>query len=207
MTVNNTPTRVLRGEILPRERSDVQLPPNTPIGIPFLARAKYWAFRRALESYADAVRAQEQAFRALAAREQAREEYELILVRAEKIDVLREAERLKVDNELALVKEEAQLRALRHRTATARLEVEAIVAEQRLEELQNKRIVEAKADLRPTEQAKVDMEKIHKDMAEMKRWFNEFRGGENSLTDEDRDFLVQIDLKMNHMLQERLENL
>src|SRR5258707_2401796 len=101
MAENESAPRVVTGELVPRERRDVQLPPNTPAGIPFLAQAKYWAARRALESYTSALAAQTAAFDQLRARERARQDFEISLVRTEHLDDLRRIEELKIIDELA----------------------------------------------------------------------------------------------------------
>ena len=89
MSEREDEAKPVAGEVVRGERRDVQLPPNTPAGIPFLAQAKYWAARRALESYTKALAAQTAALRELEARERARHGFERSLVQSEHLDDLR----------------------------------------------------------------------------------------------------------------------
>lgn len=199
--------RTVTGEVLPPERRDVQLPPNTPAGIPFLAQAKYWAARRALESYTKALGAQAAAYRELEARERARQGFERSLVQSEHLDDLRRIEELKIVDELASLVEASEVREFRTRALKALTEAEAIEAERRLEAVKNPPEPEPKDERSAAERAGIDIAKMRKDAEALKKALIECYGGEDKLTEEDRDLLSQVDVAIRNKVVERLENL
>ena len=207
MSEQENEPRVVSGELVARERRDVQLPPNTPAGIPILAQAKYWAARRALESYTKALTAHTEAFTALEARERARQRFEVSLVQTEHLDDLRRIEELKVVEELASLVEASEMRDFRTRTLRAQAEAEAIEAERRLEAVKNPPTPEPKDERSKTERAGIDVTQMRIDAAALKKTFIESCGGEDKMTQEDRDILDQIDVAVRNKMAERLENL
>ncbi|TAL00090.1 MAG: hypothetical protein EPO08_14765 [Rhodospirillaceae bacterium] len=194
-------------EVLPPERRDVQLPPNTPAGIPFLAQAKYWAARRALESYTKALAAQTAAFRELEARERARVGFERSLVQTEHLDDLRRIEELKIVEELASLVEAGEVRGFRTRALKAQAEAEAIEAERRLEAVKNPPAPEAKDARSAAERAGADIVQIRKDAEELKRTLIDCYGGEDKLSEEDRDTIQQLEVAIRNKIVDRLETL
>jgi hypothetical protein len=200
-------SRTVTGEVLPPERRDVQLPPNTPAGIPFLAQAKYWAARRALESYTKALAAQTAAFRELEARERARMGFERSLVQSEHLGDLRRIEELKIVEELASLVEASEVREFRIRALKAQTEAEAIEAERRLKAVKNPPVQEPKSDRSVAERAGIDIAQMRTDAEALKKTLIECYGGEDKLTQEDRDLLTQVDVAIRHKIVERLENL
>lgn len=207
MPEKETEMRTVTGEVLPPERRDVQLPPNTPAGIPFLAQAKYWAARRALESYTKALGAQAAAYRELEARERARQGFERSLVQSEHLDDLRRIEELKIVEELASLVEASGIREFRTRSLKAQTEAEAIEAERRLETVKNPPAPEPKDERSAAERAGIDIAKMRKDAEALKNALIECYGGEDKLTEEDRDLLAQVDVAIRNKIVERLENL
>ncbi len=207
MSEKESEPRVVTGEIVPRERSDVQLPPNTPAGIPFLAQAKYWAARRALESYTKALAAQTGAFRELEARERALQGFERSLVQSEHLDDLRRIEELKIVEELGSLVEASAVREFRTRALRALTEAEAIEAERRLEAIKNPSVPESKNERSAAERASIDIVQMRSDAEALKKTLIESYGGEEKLTEEDRDLLAQVDVAVRNKVVERLENL
>ena len=199
--------KVVSGEVLHRERSDVQLPPNTPAGIPFLAQAKYWAARRALESYTKALGAQTAALRELEARERARQGFERSLVQSEHLDDLRRIEELKIVEELGSLVEASEVHEFRTRALKALTEAEAIEAERRLEAIKNPPAPEPKDERSATERAGSDIVRIRSDAEALKKTLIECYGGEDTLSEEDRGLLAQVDVATRNKIVERLENL
>lgn len=199
--------RAVSGEVLPPERRDVQLPPNTPAGIPFLAQAKYWAARRALESYTKALGAQTAAYRELEARERARQGFERSLVQTEHLGDLRRIEELKIIEELASLVEASEVREFRTRALKALTEADAIEAERRLAAVKNPPAPEPKDKRSATEQAGIDIAQMRTDAQALKKTLIECYGGEDKLTEEDRDLLEQVDVAIRNKIVERLENL
>ena len=206
MPEENEP-RTVTGEVIPAERRDVQLPPNTPAGIPFLAQAKYWATRRALESYNKALAAQTAAFQQLEARERARVGFERSLVQSEHLDDLRRIEELKIIEELASLVEASEVREYRTRALKAQTEAEAIEAERRLAAVKNPPAPEPKNKRSAAEQAGIDIAQMRTDAEALKKTLIECYGGEDKLTEEDRDLLSQVDVAIRNKIVERLENL
>ncbi|MDO8575982.1 MAG: hypothetical protein Q7R90_01565 [bacterium] len=200
-------TRTVTGEVLPPERRDVQLPPNTPAGIPFLAQAKYWAARRALESYTKALGAQAAAYRELEARERARQGFERSLVQSEHLDDLRRIEELKIVDELASLVESSEVREYRTRALKAQTEAEAIEAERRLDAVKNPPAPEPKNERSAAERAGIDIAQMRTDAEALKKTLIECYGGEDKLTAEDRDLLGQVDVAIRNKIVGRLENL
>lgn len=207
MPEEQSEARVVTGEVIPAERRDVQLPPNTPAGIPFLAQAKYWAARRALESYTKALAAQTGALQGLEARERALHGYERSLVQSEHLDDLRRIEELKIVEELASLVEASELRGFRTRALKAQAEVEAMEAERRLESVKNPPVPEAKNERSAAERAGNDIVHMRTDAEALKKTLIECYGGEDRLTEEDRDLLSQVDVAIRNKIVERLENL
>ena len=205
MPEENEP-RTVTGEVIPAERRDVQLPPNTPAGIPFLAQAKYWAARRALESYTKALAAQTAAYRELEARERARLGFERSLVQAEHLGDLRRIEELKIVEELASLVEASEVREFRTRALKAQTEAEAIEAERRLEAVKNPTVPEPKNERSAAERAGIDIVQMRTDAEALKKTLIECYGGEDKLTEEDRDLLSQVDVAIRNKIVERLEN-
>lgn len=199
--------RVVSGEVIPRERYDVQLPPNTPAGIPFLAQAKYWAARRALESYTKALAAQTAAYRELEARERARQGFERSLVQSEHLDDLRRIEELKIVEELAALVEASAVREFRTRALKAQTEAEAIKAERHLEAIKNPPAPEPKDERSAAELAGSDIAQMRRDAEALKKTLIECYGGEDKLTEEDRELLAQVEVAIRNKIIERLENL
>ncbi len=207
MAEKKNEARPVTGEVIPRERRDVQLPPNTPAGIPFLAQAKYWAARRALESYTKALAAQTGAFRALEARESARLDFERSLVRVEHLDDLRRIEELKIIEELSSLVESREVREFRTRALKAQTEADAIEAERRLEAIKNPQAPESKSERSAAEQAGIDIVQLRTDAEKLKKTIIECYGGEDKVTEEDRNFLSQVDVAIRNKMVDRLENL
>ncbi|MGO8754652.1 MAG: hypothetical protein ACLQHK_05420 [Gallionellaceae bacterium] len=199
--------RTVTGEVLPPERRDVQLPPNTPAGIPFLAQAKYWAARRALESYTKALAAQTGAFRELEARERARLDFERSLVQVEHLDDLCRIEELEIIEKLASLVEASEVRKFRTRALKAQAEAEAIEAERRLEAVKNPSVSEPKNERSATERTGIDIVQMRTDAEALKKTLIECYGGEDKLTEEDRDLLAQVDVAIRNKIVERLEDL
>lgn len=199
MPEENEP-KTVTGEVIPAERRDVQLPPNTPAGIPFLAQAKYWAARRALESYNKALAAQTSAYQQLEARERARLGFERSLVQAEHLGDLRRIEELKIVEELGV-------REFRVRALKAQAEAEAIEAERRLEAVKNPIVPEPKNERSAAERAGIDIVQMRTDAEALKKTLIECYGDEDKLTQEDRDLLSQVDVAIRNKIVERLENL
>lgn len=207
MPEKETEMRTVTGEVLPPERRDVQLPPNTPAGIPFLAQAKYWAARRALESYTKALGAQAAAYRELEARERARQGFERSLVQSEHLGDLRRIEELKIVEELASLVEASEVREFRTRALKALTEAEAIDAERRLEAVKNPPAPEHKNERSAAERAGIDIAEMRKDAEALKKILIDCYGGEDKLNEEDRDLLAQVDVAIRNKIVERLENL
>lgn len=206
MPEENEP-RTVTGEVIPAERRDVQLPPNTPAGIPFLAQAKYWATRRALESYNKALAAQTAAFQQLEARERARVGFERSLVQAERLGDLRRIEELKITEELASLIVANEVRENRTRAIKAQTEKDAIEAERQLEAIKNPAAPQPKDDRSAAERVGADIVRMRTDAEALKKTLIECYGGEDKLTDEDRDLLSQVDVAIRNKIVERLENL
>ena len=207
MPERESDAKPVTGEVIPAERRDVQLPPNTPAGIPFLAQAKYWAARRALESYTKALAAQTGAFQELKAREDARQGFERSLIRTEHLADLRRIEELKVVEELADLVEANELRDLRNRAVKAQAEAEAIEAERRLEAIKNPPVSESKEERSATKRVGDDIVKMRKDADDLRKTLIECYGGEDKLTQEDRDLLSQVDVAIRNKIVGRLEDL
>jgi len=199
--------RPVTGEVIPRERSDVQLPPNTPAGIPFLAQAKYWAARRALESYTKALAAQTGAYRELEARERARLGFERSLVQAEHLGDLRRIEELKIVEELAALVEASAIRDFRTRALKAQSEAEAIEAERYLETVKNPPAQEPQDKRSAIERAGSDIVQMRTNAEALKKTLIDCYGGADKLTQEDRDLLEQVDVMNRNKIFNRLENL
>jgi hypothetical protein len=208
MPENDGDARPVAGEVIPAERRDVQLPPNRPAGISLLVQAKYWAARRELESYTKALAAQTAALRELKAREDARLDFARSLVRAEHLGDIRRIEELKVVDELAELIDRSEVRELNRRTLRAQAEAEAIDAERRLQALKNPPAApESKSGRSAIQQASDDIAKMRKDGEALKKTFIESCGGEDNMTQEDRDFLSQIEVGTRNKMGDRLENL
>jgi hypothetical protein len=194
-------------QILPPERREVQLPPNTPAGIPFLAQAKYWAARRALESYTKALASQTAAYRELEARERAKVGFERSLVQSEHLDDIRRIEELKIIEELASLVEAGEVREFRTRATRAQAEGDAIASEQRLEGIKNPSAAEIRPERSAPEQAALDITQIRADAAALRKALIDSYGGEDKLSDEDRGILEQLDVAIRNKVVERLENI
>lgn len=218
MAAEENETKPMVGEILPPERRGHQLPqPNTPVGIPVLVQAKYWAARRKLESYTKAIAAQAAAYQALEERNRARIGFEESLVRIEHLDDLRRIEELKiVAEELKILKEVASLADLvegsavdqnRTRALKAQTQGEAIEAERRLEAIKNPPAPVSKDERSAVQRTGTDIVQIRRDMEELKKTIIECYGGEDKLTEEDQDLLQQVEVATRNKIIERLENL
>ena len=207
MPEKESETRTVTGEVLPAERRDVQLPPNTPAGIPFLAQAKYWAARRALESYTKALGAQSAAYRELEARERARQGFERSLVQSEHLDDLRRIEELKIVEELGTLIEASEVREFRTRALKAQTEAEAIEAERHLDAVKNPPAPQPKDDRSATERVGIAMAQFRTHTEALKKTIIECYGGEDKLTEEDRDLLAQVDVAFRNKILDRLEDL
>jgi len=198
----------MKGEVLPPERQKGNLPrPDTPAGIPFVVQAQYWAARRKLEAYTKALAAQTAAFHELEARERARVNFERALVQSEHLDDLRQIEELKIVEELASLVEASEVRDLRTRGLKAQMEAEAIEAERRLEKLKTQRTTEAGPKRSAAEQAALDIAQIRKDADALRKTLIECYGGEDKMTEEDKELLQQLDVAIRNKISERLENL
>jgi hypothetical protein len=198
------------GTILPPERRDIESAPALPGGVPLFMRAKYWAARRQIKSFTKLVAAQGEAYRALDARERARMNFALTLVQAEHLDDLRLIEELKIAEELASLVDAGEVRDFQRRAAKARAEAEAIRAERDLEELIHPKSDEAPPpppERSPAEQAGIDITKMRKDAAVLKKTLVDCYGGEDNLTEEDRDLLGTLEVALRNKIVERLEDL
>ena len=206
MAEENVPMRTVSGEVLPAERRDVQLPPNTPAGIPFLAQAKYWAARRALESYTRALAAQTAALRELEARERALQGFERALVQSEHLPDLRRIEELKIINELSALIEDSEVRAFQTRSRKAQAEAEAIDAERRLKAMKDRSMAEPESQPSAAEQARIKITQLRADAEAIKKSLVDCYGGdEDKLTQDDRDLLTQVDVALRNKILELLE--
>jgi hypothetical protein len=225
------PKRVLSGDVLPPllpEQTKVpNLPPETPFGLPILARAKYEARTKAFRAYVefrnaqkalleqetsllstvqDRLRAQEQ----LAVALQRHEHLDKILL-AEEATLLAELDDLfeSIADKVADKRDNKADKELQRRIARANLEADALEAEARLARIKNPPKAEPAAGPQLSRAARVAREiaRIKKDSEELRQALVEAAGGEDKLTEEDRAHLDTIALATENQIRELIESL
>jgi hypothetical protein len=205
VTDKKSETKPVRGEVLPPTRAQNSLPRlSAPPGIPVVVQAQYWAARRKLEAYTKTVAAQTATFQALEARERARVSFERALVQAENLEDIRLIEELKIVEELASLVAGSEVREFRTRALKAQAEAEAISAERRLEAL--KKSSSAAGDGGKSGVA-ADIARMRKEAVDLKKAIIECYGGEEAMSEEDRNLLEEVDVQLRNKIVERLENL
>ena len=153
------------------------------------------------------IAAQTAAYQALDARERARLAFELSLVQAERLGDLRRIEELKIIEELASLVEASEVRGYRTRALKALTEADAIEAERRLEAIKNPPAPEPKDERSEAERTGSDIVQMRTEAEKLKKTLIDCYGGEDKLTEADRDLLEQVDVAFRNKIVGRLENL
>jgi hypothetical protein len=222
--------KIHQGEVLPpqepRSPGLPSLPPGTPLGIPLLARAKYEAHARAFRAYTE--------FR-LAQREHVEVEASLLgamqgLLAAEErlakaFQRQRHLDEILLADEATLLAEldgifeglaEAQIdrqddkatKALKKRIERANLEAEALEAEARVERIKNPPPQpHPDATLSRAQRAAQAIARAKEDSAELRAALIKAAGGEDRLTDDDRQHLETLALSLENQIREIMEGL
>jgi hypothetical protein len=198
------PNQIVRTEILPPETRDVRIrmPEGTPLGVAFLGRMRFAAIRSVIESY-------ELTLRAMTVAKDAETELKGSIIRNAVVDEqLRNLDDIR-DAEAERIRGEAELAKLRRKLD--RLELEAKIAEK---EGQLARVKGKYSSDEPSNSSDHWTELVA-DLNRMpgiaqaivvtrKAVIKKF-GGEENLTDADRQFIEQIDAISNATVRQRFE--
>jgi hypothetical protein len=175
----------------------LRLPEDVPVRMMALTSLRYWGLTRAINRYLAMVRAAREATDARVDLERAKQ-------RLHNLDKILEAERIKIELELA---DQELAREIAAFTKVSRLADAELLAErstQRLEEFKARNNATQEGETDPAI-AKLQgflnrREALYKFLEKTKQEFVEARGGEENLTDHDREILSDLAEKIEQEL-------
>lgn len=207
----------LTGEVLGPKRDEMHLPIERPLnGIPLFNRIHYRSVRRELEEYRGVLAAKNAVLREHLETQRIGEDFNRALLRTERLDDLRQIEGLKIDSELDAAmrlliaqNRNAQADDIAHRARMARLEREAIEAEQDLEALKNPPPPPPPPPPKPDE-----AERIRSEIAKIRRQEKDLIaalvaevGSEADLPEEDQELIRDVRLQTRDRIARLIEDL
>lgn len=201
------PRRAIRGQVLPPLREDLQLPPS-PFDIPLLARMRYRSEQRQLQAYMSLVAAKNALLGVLQRQRELLEAREMSIVRIENLDKLRDIERLKIDNELALVLKDAELEGLQKSVEIEELHVRLAMAKRRRAEIENPTpLPEKQSVAKRLEGALGNLREIDDVFKQQRVDLIQAVGGEDNLSEHERQELEGLEVLRRTYVEKLYEDL
>lgn len=189
-----TPRRALRGEVLPPLREDLQLPP-APLQIPLLARMKYRSEEKQIAAYTSLVAAKNELLSVLQKQRELLEAREVSLVRIENLDSIRDIERRKIENELAILEQDAELQGLRRSVEIEELQVRLAEAKRRRGEIENPVAPPAKRSVADQiEGALAELREVDDLFSRRRDELIKAAGGLDKLSEDERQTLERLEI-------------
>jgi hypothetical protein len=199
MSDDDRPEKSLSGEVLPPLKP---VPPQVPLVAPFgvgaFTIASNWSQRRQIESYTRLAEAKNQFLRLY------NEQCNLLIARGiaqehlQNLPLILETERLKLRNQVARERMEAGISQLRMSVEIENLRAQLAEAKQRRQRIENPEAPPTpppeKSDAEKLAEGFAHLNEIDAVMRAQRASFVASRGGEDKLSDEDRDLLDKLEV-------------
>ena len=201
------PRRALRGEVLPPLREDLQLPP-APLRIPLLARMKYRSEERQIAAYTRLVAAKNELLSVLQQQRVLLEAREISLVRIENLESIRHIERRKIENELAILEQDAELQGLRRSVEIEELQVRLAEAKRRRGEIENPTPPAAKRSVaEQIDGALTELREVDELFSRRREELIKAAGGLDKLSEDERQTLERLEILRRTYVEKLNEDL
>jgi hypothetical protein len=223
MSSDGKDRRVLQGELLPASPRSVSLAPEVAhlpqgmLGVGHFARARYASEQKQFEAYTRLVHAKNDLLRALNEQQQLIVGYAVEGERARNLDDLREIARQEIRNQLAAVRQQGEIGALRHETEVERLMLDRDRLRKARQDFNTPPAPVPAAPQSPPPKKNTladDFTEVGKEIERIEQAYEKLRaeiiqraGGMDALTEDQQHRLKQFEVLRNRLLNEAMEAL